>query len=130
MSQADELLREARERLAEYTNSVGLPDTDNMELIDRIDAYLASGGWIDCKDRLPEINDGYTHKEPVLVKCEDGTVFPAQFHMNGCFYPDRAFKQYQIANLKGVISGAFLAPMICAKAIGWQPLPSLPKDAK
>jgi hypothetical protein len=45
---ADELLREARESMLRLVT--GKPVRDFDELLSRIDAHLASGGWIECSE--------------------------------------------------------------------------------
>ena len=102
---ADELLREAREYMRHgascesgYDCNAHECDCGYESLLSRIDAHLASGGWIDCKDRLPE------EGQSVLIEWK-GAIHKT------C----RA-------------DGEWLLPANSPAVTIWQPLPSLPKE--
>jgi len=113
----DELLREARKLIGEYRMSVGILKPENIDLISRIDAHLASGGWIDCKDRLP------THIHSVLGVITDGPfhVPTADLQRDIVSYDPTTKEWLQYEGEKGDA---------VVQVSHWQPLPSLPKDAK
>ena len=101
------LLAEARDdvsELLERMKTEGWHRDDRIEwhvaLLSRIDAHLASGGWIDCKDRLPE------EGQSVLIEWKGGIHKTCR------------------------ADGEWLLPANSPSVTIWQPLPSLPKETK
>jgi len=112
----ESLLREARGWLDSYKDDLidcgADRDSDLVEtLLSRIDAPLATGGWISVKDRLPELD------EKVLVLCGDicfgGRVDDADGWLWG------------VANIIGDIEADD-----DYEVTHWQPLPTPPKKEK